>query len=128
LAEFSFPPAEGDQAGGRVTVSLAGGSVQANIDRWRQQFGGKPEKESQERITVAGVPVTLVDLSGTFNDQRGPFAPAVAHPGYRMMAAILDLEGQLAFVKAYAPAKTMAVHGQEFQKFVRSLSRSGPAS
>jgi hypothetical protein len=46
LAEFVLPKAEGDDADGRLTVSAAGGSIEANIDRWRDQFGGKPERAS----------------------------------------------------------------------------------
>ena len=121
LAEFALPRAEGDPADGRLTVSSAGGTVDANIDRWRQQFGDKPEKQSREKLEVSGMPVTLVDFSGTFRDQRGPFAPAIESPHYRMLAAIIDAQGQLFFIKCYGPAKTMAARAEQFRQFVRSL-------
>jgi hypothetical protein len=124
LAEFALPRAAGDTADGRLTIIPAGGTVQANIDRWRDQFGDKPEHQSQEKIEVAGKTVTLVDFSGTFHDQSGgPFAPGpgVERPGYRMLAAIIDVDGELYFVKSYGPAKTMAAHADEFQTFIRSL-------
>ena len=79
-AEFVLPRAEGDDADGRLTVSTAGGSVEANIDRWKGQFGPQAKQAPQEEIDVAGMKVTVVDLSGDFNDQRGPFAPAVSGP------------------------------------------------
>ena len=125
-AEFGLPRAEGDGADGRLTVSVAGGSLKDNVDRWRKQFAGKPEKESQERLKASGVDVTLVDLSGTYNDQQGPFAPATERPGYRMLGAIFDVGGQLHFIKAYGPAKTMAAHAGEFRAFVESLKLSKP--
>jgi len=120
-AEFSLPRAEGDSADGRLTVSVAGGSLKDNIQRWRSQFAGKPEKESQDHLKASGVEVTLVDLSGTYSDQQGPFAPAVERPGYRMLGAIFNVGGQLHFIKAYGPAKTMAARAGEFRAFVDSL-------
>jgi len=121
LAEFALPHAEGDEDDGRVSVSTAGGSVQDNLDRWKGQFGAKSEKVSEEKIEVAGKHVSLIDLSGTFADQRGPFAPAVDRPGYRMLGAVIDLGGDLYFIKAYGPAKTMAAHADEVREFVKSL-------
>ncbi len=126
-AEFALPRAEGDAADGRLTMSVAGGSLKENVDRWRQQFSGKPEKDSQETLKVEGVEVTLVDFSGTYNDQRGPFAPGVESPGYRMLGAIFDVGGQLHFIKAYGPAKTMAARAAEFRAFVQSLKPVKPA-
>lgn len=125
LAEFSLPRAEGDPADGRLTVTRAGGSVADNIERWRKQFAPKPEKESQEKIEVHGVPVTLVDFSGTYLDQRGPFAPAVESPGFRMLGAIADVEGQLHFFKAYGPVKTMSARANEFRAFIDSMTIAG---
>jgi len=121
LAEFSLPRVEGDAADGRLTVSLMGGSVEGNVDRWRGQFGGKPQKESLDRVEIAGIEVTLADFSGTYVDERGPFAPVVQRPDYRLLGAIIPLEGQLYFVKCYGPQKSMAERADEFHAFVRSL-------
>lgn len=120
-AEFALPRADGDSADGRLTVSTAGGSVEANIERWKGQFSGGPEAAKPESLDVAGLQVTLVDLSGDFNDQPGPFAPAVKRSGYRMIAAIIPIDGQLHFVKAVGPQKTMAARADEIKAFVRSL-------
>jgi hypothetical protein len=123
LAEFTLPKAEGDDADGRLTVSVAGGSTEANIDRWKTQFGGQPEKQSQQQIEAGGLQITLVDFSDEFNDQRGPFAPATKRPGYRMLAAIIPVDGQLHFIKATGPEKTIAAHAEAFDAFVRSVQK-----
>jgi len=125
LAEFILSRAEGDAADVRLTVSSVGGSVEQNVDRWRGQFGGKPQKESLDRVEIAGVEVTLVDFCGTYVDQRGPFAPTVERPDYRLLGAIIPLEGRLYFVKCYGPRKGMAARAEEFRAFVRSLHVSG---
>jgi len=127
-AEFSLPRAEGDSADGRLTVTVAGGSVEDNIERWRGQFAGKPEKESQEKIKVSQTEVALVDFSGTYLDQGAMMGPGTEQPGYRMLGAIFDLGGELHFIKAYGPAKTMAAQADKFRSFVRSLKTAGAES
>ena len=123
LAEFYLPKVEGADRDGRLTVSTAGGDLEANIERWRSQFGGKPEKESRRTTNADGLEITLVDYSGEFNDQRGPFAPATPQPGSRMLAAIIPIEGELFFVKAVGPEKTIAKYADEFVAFVESVKR-----
>ena len=127
LAEFRLRCVEGDAADGRLTVSQVGGSVAENVNRWRGQFGGKPQKESQDRVEIAGIEVTVVDFSGTYLDQRGPMAPAIERPEYRLLGAILPIDDQLYFIKCYGPQKTMAEHGDRFEAFVRSLRPGPPA-
>ncbi len=121
LAEFALPHADGDAADARLTVSAAGGTVADNIARWRQQFGGKLQKESQTELPVAGMEVTLVDFSGKYLDQRGPFTPATECPDYRMLGAIIEVGGRLNFIKCTGPQKTVAARADEFRTFVRSL-------
>jgi hypothetical protein len=120
IAELALPRIEGDEADGRLTISTAGGSVEANIDRWKGQFEPQPESASQEDVDVGGLKVTIVDLSGTFNDQRGPFAPGERRPGYRMIAAVIPVEGQLHFIKATGPQNTIASHADAIHQFIRS--------
>lgn len=131
LAEFSLPRAEGDPRDGRLTVTSVGGSVEANVDRWREQFGGKPEKESQEEIDVGGVPVVLVDFSGTYNGQHGGMgqaAPAAEPTASRMRAAIFSVKGHQFIIKCTGPEKTMDQHADAFLAFINSLSSTPPGA
>lgn len=121
-AEFSLPKAEGDERDGRLTISMAGGSIEANIDRWRGQFGGQPEIDSQRELDVGGTTVTVVDLGGTYRDQAGPFAPAVERPNHRMLAAIIPGDDVMYFIKAYGPQPTMAQYEASFEQFVKTLT------
>jgi hypothetical protein len=43
LPSSTLPRAEGDDSDGRLTVSTAGGTVTANIDRWKSQFQPEPK-------------------------------------------------------------------------------------
>jgi hypothetical protein len=124
-AEFALPHAAGDEQDGRLTVSTAGGSLQANIDRWKTQFSSTTVPPKQAQTKIAGLEVTLVDIQGDFNDQRGPLSPAVKRSGYRMIAAIVPVKGELYFVKAVGPEKTMAAHEKEIRSFLDSLKPKG---
>jgi hypothetical protein len=125
-AEFKLPGASGE-ADGRLTLSEAGGSIEANIERWKGQFTSPLENSKQEQIDVGRFKVTLVDFTGEFNDQRGPYAPAARRSGYRMISAIIPIEGQLHFIKSVGPKKTMEAHAEKIRAFLRSMKSNGPA-
>jgi hypothetical protein len=120
-AEFSISAVEGDENDGRCTVMGAGGSVQANIDRWIAQFT-KTTRNKTEKKLIAGQEVHLVDLAGTYQDQRGPFAPAELREGYRVLGAIIATEnrGQY-FVKFYGPQATVSANEKAFHEMLNSL-------
>jgi hypothetical protein len=122
LAEYAVPKAEGDAADGRLTVSQLGGGVEGNIDRWKGQFS-KLDKQNQETFDLDKLKVTLVDLSGTYNDSRGMMGPSVSRSGYRMLGAVVEVPGQssLYFLKCYGPEKTIAAHADEIKAFIRSM-------
>ena len=120
-AEFAIPKAEGDAADGRLTVMASGGGVDANVTRWKGQFT-KTDSSSVKKIKVGDYEVHIVDLSGTFKDQRGPFAPATMRKDYRMMGAIVVMEkGPDYFAKLYGPKKTIEANAKSFMKFVKSF-------
>lgn len=121
--EFSVPKAEGDEADGRVTVMGAGGGVKANVERWKGQFT-KLTAQKEDAKKVAGVEVHVIDLAGTYKDQRGPFAPAETRENYRMLGAIIvDEKLGSYFVKFYGPADTVAAHEKAFAAMVDGLEK-----
>lgn len=126
-AEFAVPAQEGDATDGRLTITAATGGVEANVDRWIGQFSQPDGKNTRdlaktEKLAVGKQTVHLVDLSGTYKDQRGPMTPAVNRENYRMLAAIIPTEkaGQY-FVKLYGPQKTIGANEAAFRKFIESL-------
>jgi hypothetical protein len=127
--EFAIPAAKGDATDGRLTVMGAGGSVEANIDRWYAQFtqpGGGSTRDAAKvkQIKAAGHDVHLVDISGTFKDQRGPMAPAIERPKYRMLAAIVTTkDAGNYFLKFYGPEKTVTENEAAFVKMMEGLKK-----
>ncbi len=138
--EFAIP-ADGAAADGsplqpgRMTVMGAGGSVEANIDRWYGQFtqpdgSATKDKATTKKLELAGCKVTLVDSPGTYKDSPGgPFAGggAVDRPDYRMLAAIVETPDRRGnyFLKFYGPAKTVAAHADGFRAMVEGMVAAG---
>jgi len=127
--EFAIP-SDGELAAGRMTVMGAGGTVQANVDRWYGQFtqpdgSATKDKATTKTLKLAGCTVTLVDVGGTYKDMPGgPFAggQAVERPDYRMLAAIVETPGRGSyFLKFYGPGATVAKHADGFRKMVEGL-------
>jgi hypothetical protein len=114
---------------GRMTVMGAGGSVDANIERWYGQFaqpdgGSTKDKASVKKLKVAGRDVTIVDVSGTYKDSPGgPFAggKTIDRPGYRMLAAIVEGPDGNYFLKFYGPAATVEKHAAGFRTMVEGM-------
>lgn len=129
--EFAIPAASGP---GRLTVMGAGGSIDANIERWEGQFSQADGSATKDRLTrkkikVAGCDVTLVDIAGAFKDMPGgPFAggKAVERPDYRMLAAIVETPGRgNYFLKFTGPAATVAAEADGFNRMVEGLVAAG---
>ena len=127
--EFAIPSA-GDAPTGRMTVMGAGGSVQANVDRWASQFaqpdGGDPKaKLVTKKLEIAGCHATIVDLTGTYLDQPGgPFAggKTIQRPDFRMLAAIIETpESGNYFLKFYGPAATVEQHADGFAAMIKGM-------
>ncbi len=130
--EFSAPAsAKEDEGKARITVMAAGGSIDANIDRWYGQFkqpSGKATKDvaKTEKFDVAGQTVHWVDISGTFEESMGggPFAPGrkVERAGYRMIGAILvGADRRQYFFKMTGPEKVVDELDEGFKKMLKAL-------
>jgi len=127
--ELAAPSAKGDKIAGRLTIMAAGGSIQANIERWYGQFtqpDGKPTKDRAklEKKEIAGQTVHLVDISGTYKDRPARFAEAVDRGHFRMLAAIIMTDKANIYVKFYGPRNTIATHERAFRSMIAGLKRN----
>jgi hypothetical protein len=128
-ATYIIAPASGDTTSAECGVYFfgagQGGSVEANLDRWKGQFkrhDGKPAAAKIARRNVHGLTVTTIDASGEYSGMGGPMAPASrAVADYRLMGAIVAGPGGNVFVKFTGPAKTIAANQQKFEQLVASF-------
>lgn len=124
-AEFEIPAAKDDALPGRLTAMGAGGTVEANIERWAGQFAGSV-KPKVEKKTIAGSEVHLVDLVGTYKDTPGgPFAggKTTLRDDYRMLGAIVvTKDAGNYFLKLYGPKATIGENEKAFSELIESLT------
>lgn len=93
-----------------------GGSVQANVDRWFNQF--QNAQTSQKETTISGVRIIYVDASGTFLSGM-PGASTTPKEKYALKGAILkDDAGGDVFIKMTGPIEVVASSGELFQSMI----------
>jgi hypothetical protein len=127
-ATYTIAPAAGDKAGGECGVYFfgagQGGSVDANLDRWKGQFrgaDGKPAAAQVAKRTAGGLTITTIDTSGEYSGMGGPFSSGHAVPGYRLLGGIVEGRGGNVFIKFTGPARTVAANAQKFQQLLASF-------
>jgi hypothetical protein len=122
--EYQAEAGEPGAAAARMTMMMAGGSVKANLDRWKSQFqmAADGPKPTESTLESDGQKVHLIDMQGTYLDRRGPFAPPTPRDDYRMLGAVVEVKGGgLFFVKFYGPTATIAKHASAFESMVKSV-------
>lgn len=118
-ATYKVPKAAGDAEDAELTVSAAGGGVDANIKRWAGQFGNaEPKKEER---TVNGLKVTLVEIKGTFASGGMMGAPATPKDKQMLLGAVVDGGDRQHFFKMTGPEKTVTAAKKDFDAFVSSF-------
>ena len=121
IATYHVPHAPGDEADADVSVTQAGGTVQANIDRWIGQFGPEAKKTAKQTTrTIAGFEVTVVEVEGAYNggmsDSKAPAGKAA------LLGAIVATPGMPHFFKITGPAKTVTSARAELDALLASIS------
>jgi hypothetical protein len=126
-AEYRVPRAAGDSEDGECIVITfgpgQGGGIDENVDRWIAQFSGgtKPERTKQD---VHGLPVTRVEVAGTYTPMRMPGMPAApsSHAGWRLIGAIVEAPSGLWFFKLTGPDATVKAAGAELEAMLATAT------
>jgi hypothetical protein len=106
-----------------------GGGVEENLKRWYGQFkqpdgSAMEDHVEREKITVNGLPVTVVYLTGTYLKSMSPMmagGPTEEFPGYAMLGAIVETADAPWFLKATGPQQTIDRWRASFDTFVQSF-------
>lgn len=131
--QYRLPAPEEGVADAELTVFYfgpgGGGTVQANIDRWHGQFkteAGEPVPSSdvnQQEISVNGLTITFLELSGQFQPgaMRMADTPPPPKDDYYLLAAIVETPTGPWYFKAVGPTTTLQHHRAEFLGFLQSM-------
>ena len=131
VAQYKLPKAEGDNDDANLVLyyfgATQGGAVQANIDRWISQMqqpdgSAAKDKAKTETMTVNGLKVTTVDVTGTYTAEMAPGSGTKHNDAnYRLRAAVIETPKGNYFLKLVGPARTMGRWEQPVTDFVKSF-------
>jgi hypothetical protein len=93
-----------------------GGSIDANLERWKNQIHGPAPKNAKR--TIHGLQVTTIDASGDYAGMG-----ETAKPAYRLLGAIVEGPGGNVFFKFTGPAKTIAANQPKFEQLLNSVTK-----
>jgi len=133
IAEFELPKVGDDREAPSLIVFFfgvgGGGGVDANIDRWRGQFddGGKSNPGTTETLSAGSTKITLLDKSGTFKLQPRMMSPEFTPmPGWRMLAAVAEIQGGPLFFRTTGPESSVAAQKDALTKALKTLRNTDP--
>ncbi len=103
-----------------------GGTVEANLDRWKSQFTGadghSPVPAQVEKRVIGGLKVSTLTASGTYLGAGGMMSQEeVKKPNFRMRAAIIEAPAGLVFFKLTGPLNTVAAAENDFNSLLESV-------
>src|ERR1043165_6800232 len=131
VAQYKLPKADGDPEDATLVVyyfgASQGGSTQANIDRWINQIqqpdgSASKDKAKTDSMTVNGLKVTTVDVTGTYTAEMAPGSKTFHDDAdYRLRAAVVETPKGNYFLKLAGPAKTIARWDKEYNDYLKSF-------
>jgi hypothetical protein len=131
--QFRMPRVEGDSSDAELIIFFfgpgGGGSAKQNVERWKGMFV-PPDGKSIDDVTkieefkVGEVPVTYVDVHGTYKFKAQPFNPNAKEelrPDSRMVAVVFESAKGPYFMRLVGPAKTVSQHKKGFDEWLKGF-------
>ena len=132
LGQYRVPKAKGDKEDGELVIFKGlGGSVEANVKRWKGQFippAGKTidDVAKVEKIKIAGDDATQLTVSGTYLYNPQPFNPkskTEKRPDYKMIAIFYNGPKDVYQIKFTGPAKTVDENTKAFEAWIKGFKK-----
>ena len=102
----------------------AGGGLDANVNRWRNQMGAEPlsseEIAALPKKPLFGQEATFIQVDGNFGGMGG----GAAKENYRLLGLILSSDVGAVFVKMTGPKELVEANTAGFDQFTSSLDVS----
>lgn len=127
LLQYGIPGASGSGAAAFVVYHFGpgqGGTNEANIERWQSQFtsaDGSPVTPVVTSLKAGELPVTLVELKGSYARSLGMGQRVDALPDQTLLAAIVETGQGNLFAQMHGPSALVAAQRAAFEAFLRGL-------
>jgi hypothetical protein len=122
LATYRIPRAPGDASDAELSIIRAGGSAEANAERWVGQFDEAGQKTARRTTRGVGLAeVAIVEVRGTYSGGMG--TGGSSQPGWALIGAIVLTAGTPYFFKLTGPEKSVHAARSEFDALIGSLVR-----
>jgi hypothetical protein len=133
LHEFAIPKADGDKEGAELVIfhfgAGSGGGIKENIKRWKATFAAPPGKDIDDatKVTefkVGDVPITYVEMSGTYLYKFPPNAPnakVMPKENFRFIGVIFDSKNGPYFMRLTGPAATVEANKKAFDEWLKGF-------
>lgn len=112
----------GESGLGEVYVSIAGGSILENVNRWRKQFGADAlsadDLVASHKVMMAGEQGVWVEAEGTYGAGMGD---SEVKPGYGLAGVISVVNDKLITLKMIGPADEVEAEKDALKAFAESL-------
>jgi hypothetical protein len=117
IATYRIPKAAGDVEDPEMSVTRAGGDVEANAQRWVDQFdvASRPSVKRSTK-TIGALKVHVVDGAGGFTTMSGE-----VEQGWAMLGAIVETADGSHFFKLTGPKKSVEAARAEFDALLASV-------
>ncbi len=107
---------------GEVWVSLSGGAILDNVNRWRRQFKGDPlNPDDLSKLQ----PMTIAGASGVFVTAEGLYEPGMGNPekpGFALAGVVASLsDGRILTVKMVGPKAEVTAAQPVLETYIKSL-------
>jgi hypothetical protein len=123
-ATYTAPPVPGDAARAECAIYFfgqgQGGSVDANLERWRGQFTNVRNSATKTQV-ARGLRTTTLDVTGTYSGMGGPTGGGAAANDYRLLGAVVEGPGGNIFVKFTGPSRTIGANQLQFEELLASF-------
>jgi hypothetical protein len=127
LAEYTVAPNDGAGSAEVVVYYFGqgqGGSVPANLERWRGQFS-EPDGSAVPEVVVhdssAAFPITIADFRGTYRRGFGAGSADSVRADQELLAAIAETPRGTLFVQLFGSVARVSAERTVFVNFVKSL-------
>jgi hypothetical protein len=117
----------GGEGGAECSVIRAGGTADANVDRWIGQFdeASRPSAKRSE-TTVRGLKVSRLEIHGTFLAGSSMGGPSESQKGWAMIGLVVATPGMPYFFKVTGPDAAVTAARADVDSLVASLEPAKP--